>query len=287
MWHKRRNRICGVLNDFDLSSSRDTIGASSKQRTGTRPFMAHELHRLGVNGQPPTHLYRHDLESIFYIIVLLACAHTLQKEPGDDGSYLRADKSSTYESWFSLRDADLYKEKNILLSNYNKDNSPVPDESFKGFAVWIKQLHARFGKGMSNRLAWQLASPVEDEENEDNEEDEDSEDSEDSEEEHNNDDQDAEDGAGDEDEHDDQDEDDNGDKEDNDAMDVDDNSRALAAFDEETMGGAVTYDAVLAIMKTFGRIRRSKNERGKKGRVKNGRSEKRSLEMMYPIAKKD
>ncbi|KAF8873552.1 hypothetical protein CPB85DRAFT_585060 [Mucidula mucida] len=53
MWHKRRNRICGVLNDFDLSSSRDTIGASSKQRTGTRPFMAHELHRLGVNGKPP------------------------------------------------------------------------------------------------------------------------------------------------------------------------------------------------------------------------------------------
>ncbi|KAF8883201.1 hypothetical protein CPB85DRAFT_1338759, partial [Mucidula mucida] len=282
MWHKRRNRICGVLNDFDLSSSRDTIGASSKQRTGTRPFMAHELHRLGVNGQPPTHLYRHDLESIFYIIVLLACAHTLQKEPGDDGSYLRADKSSTYESWFSLRDADLYKEKNILLSNYDKDNSPVPDESFKGFAVWIQQFYARFGKGMINRSSWKWGSVDENKENEEDVEDEADEDSEDSEEEHDKDDkddEDIEDGAGDEDEHDDEDEG-------NDATDVDDSSRAHPVFDEETMGGAVTYDAVLAIMKTFGRIRRSKNERGKKGRVKNGRSEKRSLEMMYPIAKK-
>ncbi|KAF8994373.1 hypothetical protein BDZ89DRAFT_1172340 [Hymenopellis radicata] len=40
MWHVRKGRICGVLNDFDLSSYRGASGGSSKQRTGTRPYMA-------------------------------------------------------------------------------------------------------------------------------------------------------------------------------------------------------------------------------------------------------
>ncbi|KAF9029822.1 hypothetical protein BDZ89DRAFT_696830 [Hymenopellis radicata] len=60
MWHVRKGRICGVLNDFDLSSYRGASGGSSKQRTGTRPYMAHELHETDDNGDPPVHLYRHD-----------------------------------------------------------------------------------------------------------------------------------------------------------------------------------------------------------------------------------
>ncbi|KAF8883216.1 hypothetical protein CPB85DRAFT_1338817 [Mucidula mucida] len=186
MWHCRNGRIRGVLNDFDFVP-------------GTRPFMAHELHDVDANGDPPVHLYRHDLESIFYIIILLTCAYALRTEPGDDGSYLDTIPSSTYG---------------------------FPILSFCGFTDWIKDMHTQFKK----------ASPLYEEDEED----------------------------GDGDEETDQDDDD---------MDVD----AVAAFDNETMDGAVSYDIILTIMKTFGKNGRGKNRRGKK----------QSLEMMYPTAKKD
>ncbi|KAF8883212.1 hypothetical protein CPB85DRAFT_395418 [Mucidula mucida] len=246
MWHVRKSRICGVLNDFDLSSSRD---ASSKQRTGTLPFMAHELHRLDINGDPPIHLYRHDLESIFYIIVLLTCANALKKKPGKDGSYLHAIESSPYHSWFSMTDEQLfYKKYQMML--YNRRSIPVPDNSFKDFAFWIRRLHKSFGQGMNNRTLWQLAADDEDDEDSD---DEDSDNEDFNEEDLNEDDEDE----------------DNKNHED---MDVGDKSPALVAFDEETMDGAVSYEAILTIMKTFG---------------KDGRGEKRQLDMMYPVAKED
>ncbi|KAG7099981.1 hypothetical protein E1B28_001774 [Marasmius oreades] len=59
--------VYGVLNDFDLSSRvEENRQASSKQRTGTKPHMAYELFdKIWTGG----HLYRHDLESIFYVFV--------------------------------------------------------------------------------------------------------------------------------------------------------------------------------------------------------------------------
>ncbi len=244
MWHCRNGRIRGVLNDFDLSSYRGATSGSSKQRTGTsgtRPFMAHELHDVDANGDPPVHLYRHDLESIFYIIILLTCAYALRTEPGDEGSYLDTIPSSTYEdsyqSWFSMTDAQLYDKKCKVITNLNGRSLPVPDKSFCGFTDWINDMHTQFKKGVLDKAdALKAASPLYEEDEED----------------------------GDGDEETDQDDDD---------MDVD----AVAAFDNETMDGAVSYDIILTIMKTF----------GKKGRGKNRRGKKQSLEMMYPTAKKD
>ncbi|KAF8914736.1 hypothetical protein CPB85DRAFT_1204418, partial [Mucidula mucida] len=82
MWHRCRGRICGVLNDFDLSSFRDNTAPSSKQRTGTHPYMARELHqgaKISIR-----HLYRHDLESFFYVLLLLTGAYKLLDEPEVD-----------------------------------------------------------------------------------------------------------------------------------------------------------------------------------------------------------
>jgi hypothetical protein len=70
----------GVLNDFDLAVRLDTLaeeGHSSLHRTGTLPFMAVEL----LTDQPAKHLFRHDLESLFYVVVWIA-AHYDQK--GED-----------------------------------------------------------------------------------------------------------------------------------------------------------------------------------------------------------
>lgn len=65
MTRKRGDRIYGVLNDFDLATHFSRTEASSKQRTGTQPFMAIDL----LKPNPPGHLYRHDLESFFYVLV--------------------------------------------------------------------------------------------------------------------------------------------------------------------------------------------------------------------------
>ncbi|KAG2134053.1 uncharacterized protein EDB93DRAFT_1173291 [Suillus bovinus] len=58
----------GVLNDYDLSSiKRD--GPSGKERTGTVPFMALDLLDVaGLEGKV-THLYRHDAESLVWVLV--------------------------------------------------------------------------------------------------------------------------------------------------------------------------------------------------------------------------
>ena len=68
----------GILNDFDMASMRKKDGTidSDKDRhhhlTGTRPFMALDLLETPSATEPTFHLYRHDLESFFYILVWAA-----------------------------------------------------------------------------------------------------------------------------------------------------------------------------------------------------------------------
>src|ERR1700733_7205210 len=76
MYRKKAGKIFGVLNDYDLSIFRSTTNPSSKNRTGTKPFMAIDL--LGQN--PDVHRYRHDLESMFYVIAYVTSRYHDGKE---------------------------------------------------------------------------------------------------------------------------------------------------------------------------------------------------------------
>ena len=68
-----KRRVIGVLNDFDLSVVMGVEPLStSKQRTGTEPFMARDLLVLGTS---PPHLYRFDLESLFYVMLWVTCQY--------------------------------------------------------------------------------------------------------------------------------------------------------------------------------------------------------------------
>jgi serine/threonine protein kinase len=60
-WH-------GILNDFDLAIRNNAPDHYSLERTGTLPFMAFDL--LRNSAQP--HLFRHDAESLFYVLVWIA-----------------------------------------------------------------------------------------------------------------------------------------------------------------------------------------------------------------------
>ncbi|KAG2129039.1 uncharacterized protein EDB93DRAFT_144737 [Suillus bovinus] len=58
----------GVLNDYDLSSTKRD-GPSGRERTGTVPFMAVDLlSQPGLKGKV-AHLYRHDAESLVWVLV--------------------------------------------------------------------------------------------------------------------------------------------------------------------------------------------------------------------------
>ena len=66
------NSAKGVVNDWDMASHLDDKGevptSTARHRTGTIPFMACDL----LVDKPPVHIYRHDLESFFYILVWAA-----------------------------------------------------------------------------------------------------------------------------------------------------------------------------------------------------------------------
>ncbi len=152
MWRLRRNRVCGVLNDFDLSSFRDSTKPSSQQRTGTRPYMARELQKFNV--VPPKHLYRHDLESFFYALIILAGTHVLLDKPNIDSitqekQYLQIDRQSEYCTWLYADEISLHSQKIDLMSS---DTPIYSHESFYYLEPRVQELkdYLRLGDGEKN-----------------------------------------------------------------------------------------------------------------------------------------
>ncbi|KAJ3880856.1 protein kinase [Lentinula edodes] len=127
MYRRKNGKVYGVLNDFDLSSRvRDMDkGPTSKQRTGTRPFMSLDLLNPDWEGG---HLYRHDLESLFYIMLCLACRYEAPGVPSPD--------PRPYSEWFSGTDADVLSNKSKFLLNALSKGLPV-QPYFSSFKQWL------------------------------------------------------------------------------------------------------------------------------------------------------
>jgi hypothetical protein len=84
----RDNKIYGVLNDFDLSHQMTgdhphPRPASTKQRTGTLPFMAVDF----LHDTPMIHGYRHNLESFMWVILFHISQYRDGKSVGLSGPY--------------------------------------------------------------------------------------------------------------------------------------------------------------------------------------------------------
>ena len=78
--------VCEVLTDYDISSWTGPLISdctkTSQQRTGTPPFMARGL----LDGSDTFNMYRHDVESLFYIILILATRYEIEApEQGKGG----------------------------------------------------------------------------------------------------------------------------------------------------------------------------------------------------------
>lgn len=134
MYRFKNGKIVGVLNDFDLAifTSQQSNGPMSKQRTGTRPFMAYQL--LEGANKPQLHLYRHDLESFMYVILVLACYRLASDE---------VKKTSPFASWFDPRATPLV----IGQSKYcflDGAQMPIPTETMTSLSGLVKALYDCF-----------------------------------------------------------------------------------------------------------------------------------------------
>ncbi|KAG2129041.1 uncharacterized protein EDB93DRAFT_1183411 [Suillus bovinus] len=104
MVYMLNGRWIGVLNDYDLSSMKRD-GPSGKERTGTVPFMAIDLlSELGLQGQV-THLYRHDAESLVWVLVWVCLRY-------QGGKLLR---NGMLDDWLKVDALGCWKEKSAFF----------------------------------------------------------------------------------------------------------------------------------------------------------------------------
>ena len=145
------DKVYGVLTDYDLSSWTKKMNSNyvktSQHRTGTPPYMAQEL----LRGTSPVHLYRHDVESLFYIMLLMGARHTIGIPKGQQDPQVMTRRSTPlpYQRWFNQTD---YEELGIFKQAFftNEDYIELSKE-FEAFRPWIKALRRKFHSGFKSR----------------------------------------------------------------------------------------------------------------------------------------
>ncbi|KAF5365890.1 hypothetical protein D9757_011033 [Collybiopsis confluens] len=139
MFRREGDQVYGVLNDFDLSSllTRMDKSPTSKHRTGTKPFMARDL--LASNWDKG-HLYRHDLESLFYITLIVSCHYT--------GPSTRA-STLLFEDWFNGVDQVVSSAKYTFISF--ELPQPLVQTYFNGFTQWLVTIRQMLDEGYKSR----------------------------------------------------------------------------------------------------------------------------------------
>ena len=104
--------------------------------------MAHGL----LDGSDPLHLYRHDAESLFYIMLILATHYEIRAPKRGRGGGVRALKGALhFQMWFDTPDYDTLGEKKSDFFTKLKDFEVSP--SFQDLYGWLLNLQASFANG--------------------------------------------------------------------------------------------------------------------------------------------
>ena len=121
--------------------------------TTTLPYMAFEL----LQGTSTTHLYRHDPESLFYIMLLVAAHHTITPTEGSPnteskGRVVTREGIHPYRKRFDTQNRDtLGSIKEILFSSKRK--RPIElSPTFEAFRPWMKEMRRKSAKGFKLQL---------------------------------------------------------------------------------------------------------------------------------------
>jgi len=122
MIRKEGANVYSVLNDLDLIVDADIQSASSKQCTGTKPFIAIDL----LRPDPPVHMYHHDLESMFYILVWI----TLYFHDGEEIT------DAPLQEWADQCGMTLVDKKHLFILS----EPPLPTPEFDPLGHWVVSL---------------------------------------------------------------------------------------------------------------------------------------------------
>ena len=148
---EKPKKVYGVLTDYDLSSWTNSLNPdytkTSQQRTGTPPYMAQEL----LRGLSPLHLYRHDVESLFYVMLLVSARHSIGVPEGRKLTRVITRNSGVlpYQKWFNQRDYDTL---GSLKYGFLSDRLPIelsPD--FEDFRPWLLGIQYLFSEGFKRK----------------------------------------------------------------------------------------------------------------------------------------
>lgn len=147
-------KVYGVLTDYDLSSWTASLKAgdtkTSQQQIGTPPYMAQEL----LKGTSTIHLYRHDIESLFYVMLTMCGRRTIDDAKG--GMAMR-DGALPYQMWFNLeRSYTLGCIKGCFFWDAEAIELSPP---FDDFRVWLEDLQWSFQKGFRSKSLANLEAP--------------------------------------------------------------------------------------------------------------------------------
>ena len=138
-------RVCGVLTDYDLSSWTEHLKTdntrTSQHRTGTPPYMAIEL----LNGTNPTHLYRHDIESLFYVMLVMCCRNAFGYAKDDAAVLLHR----PFEEWFGEQNyRTLANAKAMFFLGTMTFKLP---STFRDFYPWLSDVQLQFSAGFREK----------------------------------------------------------------------------------------------------------------------------------------
>ena len=101
--------------------------------------MAHGL----LDGTDTLHLYRHDAESIFYIMLILATHYEIQTPKRGKAGGVRMRKGNVpFQGWFDAPDYGTLSEKKADF--FGRVRSFEVSPSFKDFHGWLLMLYASF-----------------------------------------------------------------------------------------------------------------------------------------------
>jgi Fungal protein kinase len=132
MFRRKDGKIFGVLNDYDLALLGTNDTPTSKNRTGTKPFMAIDL----LGNPTDVHRYRHDLESMFYVIVYVTSRYHEGQEINDP----------PLQDWEELGEVALKAEKALFITGA----LPPSSRLFENFDVWTDKMREALLQGRAS-----------------------------------------------------------------------------------------------------------------------------------------
>ena len=103
--------------------------------------MAHGL----LDGSDPIHLYRHDLESLFYTMLILATHYEIQAPGEKDGGIRVLEGDLRFQAWFETLDFNTLG--GVKSDFFTKLAAFEPSPSLAGFRGWLWGLQKMFHQG--------------------------------------------------------------------------------------------------------------------------------------------